>query len=263
MLHMRPNFAVSEAIEIADGFAMPWSGIDTARDGNVGGPCLKMLRQDPEHGNFTCLLHAPPGWHDPNLDWHPTVEEAFTLAGTMEMGGQLLGAGAYLYRPPGILHGPVATPDDGGATFLIRKDGEMRILRYDGDEFPHAHGQPITPQLDTWPIEYTEKIDTDALAWDLIAEGPWAGASIKWLSRHRETGGGTVMLSLPAGWSGAGSPANGQAEEFVLDGSFTAGGTTFRRWGFALRPEGAPAGRYETAEGATLLCFWDRASELA
>jgi hypothetical protein len=218
---------------------------------------IKILSSDPETGATTKLIHLPPGWHDPELDWHPTVEEVFRLVGSTTMGGVLLPEGNYLYRPPGVLHGPVESDPVIGMTSVTRMDGESRIFRYTGDEFPHEHAQPITDAHERSPYTWYEKLDTNALPWEQAKGGPWEGVSYKWLNRHRETGGGAILLRLPAGWSGRGSAARGVLEEFVVEGSVDAGGVRYVEWGYACRAAGDPAGGYSTEEGARLVCWWD------
>ncbi len=249
-------------VSIPSAWELDWVALDTSRDGNVPGPVWKPLRRDPWSGALTFLMHLPPGWHDEVLDWHPTTEEGYKLAGATLLGGVLLDKGCYLYRPPGILHGPVSAPYDEGSTILQRTNGEIRILRYDGDEFPHRHMQPITDEHRDWPVEWNEKLDTKELEWEPVSEGGWSGCAVKWLHHNRVTGGGAVLLNVPAGWSGAGSAARGAIEEFVIDGQIRAGDEDYGRWGYAYRPAGRAAGQYSSEGGAELCCWWDEASEL-
>lgn len=252
----------TDTVSIPSAWSLDWVALDTTRDGNVGGPVWKVLREDPASGGLTYLMHLPPGWHDQDLDWHPTVEEGYKLAGATILGDNYLGEGSYLYRPPGILHGPVSAPSDDGATILQRMSGEIRILRYDGDEFPHRHMQPITDQYKDWPVPWSEKIDTTELPWEPVTSGGWAGTRVRWIYRNGVTQGGAVLLELPAGWSGSGSAARGPVEEFVVSGAVTAGGIEYDKWGYAYRPAGSPAGHYATAAGALMFCWWDAASEI-
>lgn len=249
------------AVTIPDTFALDWVAIGTERDGNVPGPVAKELAVDPETQASTVLLHCPPGWRDPQLDWHPTVEEAITLSGSLHIGNNVMANESYLFRPAGVLHGPVHADDATGATFMIRFDGESRILRYDGDTFPHRHAQPITDHWLRSPYTWVEKLETTGLPFLPAPEdGPWAGARYKWLNRQRETGGGVAILELSPGFAGRGSEARGQVEELVLEGSVDAGGERFVKWGYACRDE--PAGGYWSDDGARLVCFWER-DELA
>lgn len=244
----------------------PWIALDTTRDGNVPGPVWKPLSVHEETGACTYLIHLPPNWNDQVCDWHPGAEEAWIIDGATSMGfageegSTVLQPGHYCYRPPGILHGPAAAPSVHGATIFQRMSSEVRILRYDGDEFPNVNLQPINDDHKTWPVEWNEQIKTEDIPF-ADSEGPWAGTQHKWIWRNTETGGGCVLLDLPAGWSGDGSPAVGSLEEFVLEGSLTAGGVEFGLWGYAHRPAGSPAGSYSTAEGAKILCYWDESNE--
>jgi hypothetical protein len=237
--------------------AIPWEARDFARDGNVPGPVLKVLSRDPATGATTRLLHLPPGWHDHELDWHPTVEEAFRLVGWTRMGGELLPEGNYLYRPPGVLHGPVYADPIDGMTSVSRMDGESRIFRYSGNEFPHKHAQPITNDHERSPYTWYERLDTTELPWVGVSAGPWDGVSHKWVNRHRETGGGVILLRIPAGWDGSGTAATGAVEEFVVEGTLEAGRVEYREWGYACRAAGTAAGRYASETGARLICWWD------
>jgi hypothetical protein len=244
-------------VSIPDTHAIDWQPLPTT-DGNVAGPVFKVLTTDPESQAATILMHLPPGWHDDDLDWHPCAEEAFRLAGWVNINGRHLPIGNYLYRPAGILHGPVWVDPVNGATGIQRFPKQIRILRYTGDEFPYEDLQPISGEHERDPFTWHEKLDTTRLPWeDCPAGGPWAGARYRWLNRNRETGGGALHLQLPAGWSGAGAPCLGQVEEFVVEGAVEMDGERFVQWGYRCRGKGDAAGRYSTAEGAFLICWWE------
>ncbi len=221
------------------------------------GPVFKVLSRDQETGGSTILIHLPPGWRDDVLDWHPCSEEGLILGGLVTLADRRYTTGVYLYRPPGILHGPAAAPGEDGATIVQRFDSELRILRYTGDEFPHRDLQPITSHAESWPIEWVERLDPAERPWTTAGPGPWAGVDYKWLARDRRPGhGGSILLRLPAGRRSEPYPARGEMEEFVLEGEIDAPEGRFGRWGYACRPGGSTAGGLSTAEGATLVCWW-------
>jgi hypothetical protein len=251
----------SAGVSIPSAWTLDWVAIPTA-DGNVPGPTLKILREDAETGALTFLTHLPPNWTDPSLDWHPSTEEGYVIAGDVVLNDRHLGPGCYLYRPPGILHGPVHSPNDLGCTIVQRTSAPLRILRYRGRRHPHRDGQPITDDHLRSDVAWSERTDTNAIRWRAVTEGGWAGARIRWVHRNVRTGGGLVILDLPRGWSGRGSRAHGSLEEFVLHGDLKAGGVAYGKWGYAYRPAGTPAKRYTTREGARLLCWWNGANEL-
>jgi hypothetical protein len=257
-----PATAITDRpIVIPSAWTLNWTSIGTT-DGNVPGPCLIILREDPETGGITYLTHLPPNWHDDALDVHPSTEEGFVIAGDVVLNDRHLGPDCYLFRPPGILHGPVHSPNDLGCTIFQRTSAPLRILRYNGDKFPHKDLQPVTDDYLTSDVEWSERTDANAIPWTEIETGGWAGARLRWIHRNKRTGGGFVMLDLPPGWRGTGSPARGPVEEFVLKGTITAGGEAFGKWGYAYRPAGQPAGGYATDGGARLLSYWNGANEL-
>lgn len=244
-------------VSIPDTHAIPWVGIPTT-DGNVPGPVLKVLTTDPETGAMTILIHLPPGWRDDQLDWHPTPEEGFRLHGWIDINGRHLGVGNYLYRPAGVLHGPVHVCPVEGATGIQRFPAPLRILRYEGDTFPHEDLQPITLDHERSPFQWHEKLDTPSLPWtDCPAGGPWAGARYRWLNRHRDTGGGAVQLQLPPGFHGRGTQARGWVEELVVTGEVEADGVDYVRWGYRCRSAGDASSRVASEQGALLLCWWE------
>lgn len=250
-----------QPIEIPSAWDLNWQPLDTSRDGNVPGPVWKLLRNE-QGVSMTYIMHIPPGWRDDELDWHPSTEESFKLQGSSQFPGNEIARWNYLYRPPGILHGPVSIDNEDGSTGLQRMSGDLRILRYDGDEFPHEHLQPITDEHKTWPVEWNENRDLNRFPWEPVTEGPWQGAEVRWAHHNRVTGGGAVMLQIPAGWSGEGSRARGPLEEFVVQGSITIGDTDYGKWGYRYAPAGEAAGTYASEEGAILFCWWDQANEL-
>lgn len=249
------------AVSIASAWKSDWFPIPTD-DGNVPGPALKLLREDPVTGAMTFLTHLPPNWYDPALDWHPSTEEGYMIAGEVVLNDRSLTRGCYLYRPPGILHGPAGAPNDLGATILQRTSGPLRILRYRGRKFPHRDLQPINDDYLSSDVAWTERRDTRKLRWQAVENGGWRGTRLRWVHRNRRTGGGLVMIDIPEAWQGTGSAARGPVEEFILHGEVTAGGVAFGKWGYAYRPAGDPAGCYASTAGARLLCWWNGANEL-
>src|SRR4051812_36536126 len=108
-----------ESVSIPRVNDVPWD-TKTISPAAVPGPAKKILSRgtggalhpDPDVVQATWLTHISPWWRDPELVYHPCVEEAFILNGTVQLGDRVYGAGSYLYRPPGILHGPAFIPSD-------------------------------------------------------------------------------------------------------------------------------------------------------
>jgi hypothetical protein len=237
---------------------MQWIPLDYVKEACIPGPAWKLLFEDPQTGGMTYLMHIPPGWHDPQLDYHPSTEESYHLEGTVTLGDRRIDAECALYRPPYILHGPVTVQTS--FTGLQRTSAPLQMMRYtDG---PGHHLMPITDDYKDWPVEWSERIDVNGIPFAPVTEGGWAGVELKWVYQHKGHGGGCVMIDIPAGWEGTGSPARGALEEFLIEGDLTAGGVAFGRWGYAQRPAGEPAGTYASRGGARLLCYWNGANEL-
>jgi len=231
--------------------AVPW--MSKPRPGGIPGGVRKPLSvgtggsmsRDSNLRVVTMFNHIPPWWSDPELVYHPCVEEAFILNGTVQLADRVYGPGCYVYRPPGILHGGALVPSDIGATLFHRFADEGGLLRYEGTELPHIDSQPITDEYEDWPAQWVERVDSGELPWLEVPKGPWEGAACKWLTRNRVTGGGTLLIKLPPYWTGVGSRAKGTIEEFVVEGACIMGGQYFDMWGYASISE------------VQLLCIWD------
>jgi hypothetical protein len=259
-----PYASTRQSVRIPRIHERPWEPLELG--GGVRGPVRKTLHRgsggamhpDPSVAIETWLSVLPPGWVDHELVYHPCVEEGFVLDGEGFLADRPRNKGWYLYRPPGILHGPAGQPPYAGRVMIQRFGaGTETLLRYDGDEFPHADSQPVTDEHREWPVTWVESLDSNALPWTPVEGGPWDGAAHKWLSRNTVSGGGTLLIQLPAGWSGTGTKTRGSVEELVVEGEVSMGGELFERWGYAARPIGDAAGSYGSTGGATLICFWD------
>ncbi len=256
-----------QPVSIPDSLPLLWQPIVTGEDDNVPGPLVKTLTTDLATGALTKLVHLPPGWSDPVLEWHPVYEEGFQLAPEFRADGEPYVPGHYLYRPPGYLHGPPEAPSVRprtaytGMTFLVRMGGRFRVHRYYGTKYPKRDDQPVTDDHTDWPIDLT-KCHVGSRAWENAQAGPWAGAQYQWLHRNRLTGGGAIIFRFPPGWSGTGAAGRGTVEEFVADGSIVINGETYEKWGYVCRPASRPGSIYHTSGGAHLICWWDDESEL-
>ncbi|MFT4261754.1 MAG: hypothetical protein QM572_00080 [Nocardioides sp.] len=225
------------------------------------GQCAKILSTgtggatslDGQLRMSTRITHVAPGATDPFYTYHPCIEEMYSLSDS-----HLAPAGSYNFRPPGIVHGS-GTPrfNDKGFTFFHRIGAldEDVFLRPPPELDRDAYA--LTDEYRIWPVRHASWYDANQAVWHDTETGPWRGTRHKWLSRNRLTGGGTLLLEVPPGWTGEGSQAKGLVEEFVVHGDITAGGLHFSRWGYASRPAGRPAGDYLTSLGATVLCVWD------
>lgn len=111
-----------EDIIVLDSEAMHWDAVPNA--GPMPGLFIKYLHVDPVTGFYTRLVHAQEGWADHRLAHHPCYEEAYTTQGHMEYNFGTLDLGTYFFRPARVKHGHF-TSMEGGATWLLRSDGEL------------------------------------------------------------------------------------------------------------------------------------------
>jgi len=64
---------------------------------------IKVLFEDTEKGEMTCLLKLEPGAYVP-FHRHPEVEQSFVLEGSVEDHDGVATAGDYIWRKPGSQH---------------------------------------------------------------------------------------------------------------------------------------------------------------
>jgi hypothetical protein len=103
--------------EFADVTGLPWTAVVGSATAGAGGAGIeeKVLSRDPLTGDVTRLLRFAPGVRTPDTIAHDFWEEVFILEGSVvDLGlDQTFTAGMYACRPPGMKHGPYASP--GGA----------------------------------------------------------------------------------------------------------------------------------------------------
>jgi anti-sigma factor ChrR (cupin superfamily) len=75
---------------------------------------IKVLYEDPERGEMTCLLKLEPGAYIP-FHKHPEVEQTWVLEGAVQDHDGIATAGDYIWRKPGSQHDNTSP---GGAVLL-------------------------------------------------------------------------------------------------------------------------------------------------
>lgn len=138
-----------EPIEGIDTFAMRWDRMvhdDKLTHLDFG---RKILRIDPVTKAKTFLYMVSPqtypdDWQGPK-EYHPTVEEAFCVTGTLAGPHGIMRTGAYFWRPPQIPHGPFGSRT--GCVLLIRFVGGEHINHWTEQNFPFNYDAPYAPVL--------------------------------------------------------------------------------------------------------------------
>ena len=110
--------AAPGAVPALDSWAMDWHNPLDASDPSESfrpGIFVKILHVDPETQASTHLAGLMPGWYAEGMELHPVYEENYCLQGDVCIGevgdgpGYTMVTGSYLCRPPGIVHGPLAS----------------------------------------------------------------------------------------------------------------------------------------------------------
>ena len=101
--------------EFAEVDALPWVPVVGSPTAGAGGPGIeeKVLSRDAGTGDLTRLLRFAPGVRTSERIVHDFWEEVFILeGGVVDLTlGRAFTAGMYACRPPGMPHGPYASPD--------------------------------------------------------------------------------------------------------------------------------------------------------
>jgi quercetin dioxygenase-like cupin family protein len=91
----------------------------------VPGVSVRVLRADKATGESTTLIRFDPGTRFPAHN-HPAGEEVYVVEGDLQIGGERLRAGDYLYTPPDGKH---AAASEGGCVFLVTLPRPVEILK--------------------------------------------------------------------------------------------------------------------------------------
>lgn len=221
---MRPT------IQHLDADQKPWEEILDSK------AMRKVLSCDPATGGDTSFVRLPAGWQGrAGAHYHSDFEEALVLSGDVDLNGEgdVLGAGSYLYRPGGIVHGRVDR-STGGADIIIKMGAATDLISVGQPLHRHEYDHPTARKRDGRP--HIVHFKTEAEPWR-----PWNGAQRKILSRNSESGAETLLIQIgekldapiklggDAGW-----------EWVVLAGEFRlADGSAFGPFSYSYRPKGA------------------------
>lgn len=138
-----------EVMRRVDALHMPWDRrLNDEKLAHLG-ISRKDLRTDPDTGERTFLSmmlpHSePPGLKGPQ-ETHPTIEEAYIIAGSLTGPLGTMWPGAYFWRPPGIPHGPFGTR--WGCVALIRFLGGQHVNQWSQGDAPFSFDAPYAPIL--------------------------------------------------------------------------------------------------------------------
>ena len=118
--------ASGDGVEVTATSTMRWAppGLDADVPPGI---VIKLLRVDPESGDWTWVAGVAPGWQEERAEIHPTVEECLMLRGDILLGTRgTMTSGSYFWRPGMVEHGPMFSRD-GGLFFFRTKGGSMDV----------------------------------------------------------------------------------------------------------------------------------------
>jgi hypothetical protein len=122
LVMVEPEAPHSDApVEVIDTATMRWAAPNLDADVPAG-IVIKLLRVDPDSGDWTWVAAVAPGWQEERAEIHPTVEECLMLRGDILLGRRgTMTAGSYFWRPGMVEHGPMFSRN--GALFFFRTKG--------------------------------------------------------------------------------------------------------------------------------------------
>jgi len=233
-------------IPALDTASVPWT--ETPLPGVFG----KALNSDPETQARTGMAKFEKGAFVPGRPHYHLVDEEIlvTHGGAMTFDHRTwLPPKGYIYHAPYTVHG-----------FKSGFDGEVIMLsRHNGGgplELNYIEGEPLKNdwyQVSGGPPPRPPAYIPDFTGMTPIVEGDGAVKTI--VSRHSETGEGSLFLQLPPGWTSA-QPATdltAYREIFVLEGDVACSdGNVLRGEYYAFIPPGTPHGFQASDAGALI-----------
>jgi quercetin dioxygenase-like cupin family protein len=233
-------------IAALDTTATPWT--PTPLPGVFG----KMLNSDPETQARTGMAKFERGAFVPGRAHYHHVDEEILVVhgGAMTFDHRTwLPSRGYIYHPPRTVHG-FNSGFDGEVIMLSRHNGggPLELNYIEGEplqkDWYQAFGPP-PPRPPAYISDFT----------GLAAEPQGDGSTVTVLSRHPETGEGSLFLRLPPDWKGSGPAValTGYREMFVLKGDvLCADGSLLKADYYAFIPPGHTHG-FEASEAGALI----------
>lgn len=163
--------------------SLPW--FDGALLGRVAeGTQVRILSKDAVDGAVTCMWRLPAGWSLQGGHALAGGESMFVLQGEVTVGERRFGPRCFGYRPAHTARDALAT-----------RDGTVLLMMWD------ASPALVEPAEATASDDGTIFIDTGATpARPTFVDGPVPGITVKVLRQVPETGGMTLLVSIPPGW---------------------------------------------------------------
>lgn len=223
---------------------LPWLPAAAAGADLGAGTEVRILSADPSDGACTCLWRIPAGWRRDEPTCLPAPEALYVLAGELAIAGRPHLPGHYLFHPAGTAKGSLAA-----------RDGALLLAMWD------AQPRSVTPKagLDSGGAEPVVSIDTRSVdGQPTPVPGPVPGILVKILRVDTATGGMTMLVTIPPGWTEPRSEHHDCIEEsYKLDGSIDLDENgvahTLEAGDYFFRPPRIKHGPMRTIGGTTSL----------
>jgi len=152
---------------------------------NLGGE-IRLLSRDASDGACSCIWEVPPGWNHHGGFRLAGDEQLFVLDGDFKKGDNVYTAGCYGYRKPGYVHEPMSS--ESGARLVAFWNSALTDIGSQNDlTCPIGNGSLFTDTNED------ERVPTPI-------DGPPDGIVVNMLNQVEETGGMTMLISIPPGW---------------------------------------------------------------
>src|SRR5690606_20562284 len=191
----------------------------------LGPPGLfsKLLSRDPDTGARTALQRMDPsvGYQAPTVaHFHTTYEEILGIAGRFTFDQRTwVVPGAYVFHPPRTVHGFASlVPQESLFLSRVGRDLDVNLVHEPAEKDLYVIEGDVPPRR---PAAYGDA--AAALGW---AEATLLGRSVSAcvLSTDPESGEGSALVRLPAGWMSTVQSRTAYLEIFALNGGISADG---------------------------------------
>ena len=220
------------------------------------GALRKVFNTDIDTGSDTSLVRLPPGWKGPaGPHYHSDYEEALVLSGDVDLNGDdLLVAGSYLYRPGGIVHGFVDNSPS-GSDIIIKMGTSTDLIAI--KEPLHTYEYPDPKVLVSDGRNHILHLKTDHEKWIPLSADEVC-ISYKILSHDKISGAETMLMSVPANYSGATMFSDQfNWEMVIIEGDLEISDTKeFSEYSYTYRPSGIGPFRIESSMNGAKIMAW-------
>ena len=198
--------------------------VDAMEWAPLGPPGLysKLLSRDPDTGARTALQRMDPahGYQAPTVaHFHTTYEEILGIDGRFSFDSRLwIVPGSYVFHPPRTVHGfKSAVPQESLFLSRIGRDLDLNLVHEPAGDDLYVIEGPVPPRVPT--------AHGDAAGALGFGDGELLGRAARCcrLSSDPESGEGSALVEVPAGWSSEEAVRPDYLEIFVLSGGIEAG----------------------------------------